>query len=425
MKMNRPTIKVTLHTGKKLSNGLSPIMLRYTHNRRVNLISLGLKCKESEWNKTKSIFRRSFTGWENKNTTLKDNLYRADSIIDIVFAQNGKYDFNKFKGYFKDNKTVEEIRNGDGTDDSIVIDFYQSRINNLIELKRYKTAATDKCTLNSIKRFIDRSNNYNRGLRFSEIDYSFLLNYENFLSETNKSGGIGIKMRHLRALFNKAIDMEKASSSSYPFKKYKVSKFSLKDVEKKTFLNKAEMKLVLDANLDKYGNDRLFVDCFIFSYFQHGINFIDIARLKRKDIDTEYFLTFNRSKTKGSFAMQLKPRCIEIVNYYKKKYLDNEYVFPIFNENHQTPKSRHNRREKINRRCNSVLKMFFKDIGVKKDSVTFYVARNSASNILLQEGVPLEKISQMLGHVSINTTKRYVKCFSNEEIDRVTDLLLV
>ncbi len=56
-------------------------------------------------------------------------------------------------------------------------------------------------TLNSIMRF-----QRNRHLTFKEINYTYLEKYENYLrSRGGTDGGIGVRMRGIRALFNFAI----------------------------------------------------------------------------------------------------------------------------------------------------------------------------------------------------------------------------
>lgn len=53
-----------------------------------------------------------------------------------------------------------------------------------------------------------------------------------------------------------------------------------------------------------------------------------------------------------------------------------------------------------------------------KKAVTCHTARHTfASQICLSQGVPIETVSQAMGHKNISTTQRYAKV-TNEKIDR-------
>ena len=55
----------------------------------------------------------------------------------------------------------------------------------------------------------------------------------------------------------------------------------------------------------------LAIDVFVFSYLNAGINFIDIAKLKRTNI-VESQLIYNREKTKKLINVPLQQKAIDI-----------------------------------------------------------------------------------------------------------------
>ena len=58
---------------------------------------------------------------------------------------------------------------------------------------------------------------------------------------------------------------------------------------------------------------------------------------------------------------------------------------------------------------NSYLKEIAAVCGIEK-TITFHIARHSfATTITLQNDVPIESVSKMLGHKSIKTTQHYAK----------------
>lgn len=66
---------------------------------------------------------------------------------------------------------------------------------------------------------------------------------------------------------------------------------------------------------------------------------------------------------------------------------------------------------------NRTLQRIARDCGLKKH-ITMHVARHTfATTVTLSQGVPLETVSQMLGHTNILTTQIYAK-ITNEKISR-------
>jgi integrase/recombinase XerD len=73
----------------------------------------------------------------------------------------------------------------------------------------------------------------NKELRFQQITPEFLEKYEAWLrSNGGTEGGIGIRMRSMRGIFNSAINRGRIKENIYPFKIYKISKLKGKGIKK-------------------------------------------------------------------------------------------------------------------------------------------------------------------------------------------------
>ena len=59
-----------------------------------------------------------------------------------------------------------------------------------------------------------------------------------------------------------------------------------------------------------------------------------------------------------------------------------------------------------------------------ESNLTTYVARHSFATVLKREGVPLEIISEALGHQDLATTKIYLDSFSNDQMLEAQSKLL-
>ena len=67
-----------------------------------------------------------------------------------------------------------------------------------------------------------------------------------------------------------------------------------------------------------------------------------------------------------------------------------------------------------NQRTNSYLKEIAMLCRINKN-LTFHVARHTfATTVTLQNGVPIESVSKMLGHTNIKTTQHYAKVLDSK-----------
>lgn len=156
----------------------------------------------------------------------------------------------------------------------IVGDVFLDYMERLSAEKRTGYMLSIKQVYNSLIKFNKHLNIY-----FPDIDTAWLRKYETWLRSNNiKENTIGIRFRTLRAIYNLAIEENIVKAEYYPFKKYKVSK--LHEETAKRAITKEDINKVLSY---KSSNPftRLPIDLFTFSYFMGGINFVDMATLRK------------------------------------------------------------------------------------------------------------------------------------------------
>jgi len=68
------------------------------------------------------------------------------------------------------------------------------------------------------------------------------------------------------------------------------------------------------------------------------------------------------------------------------------------------------------KRCNTALKKLAEKAEIE-ENITTYTTRHSFASHLLENGVSIELISQMMGHENIRTTQIYVKGFNKQALD--------
>jgi Phage integrase family len=170
-------------------------------------------------------------------------------------------------------------------------------------------------------------------------------------------------------------------------------------------------------------------DFWYFTYLNNGINFKDIAKPKYKDIYKKQ-IHFNRSKTIRSsrdkdrtvIAALLKESERIIDKWGNPDKSPDNYVFPILTKDltarraHEVIQTHLQSINKYNKKLAITLKL-----GV---DLTTIVARHSFASVMIENGVDLAILKELMGHSSITTTEIYVKPFNSTTRRRNALLLL-
>lgn len=398
-------IKIYLRN-KQLQNNLYPIVLRITKNRKSKVISLGWQCKKEDWDMRNSQFKKSQTNYKSKNATLSKLKVKAWKIIDEFAYEDIDFSLAQFEEKFrgKEKKSIT------------VAEFWLDKINDLNIAGRTGNARAYKDVYDSFFKF-----QKSKHIKFNEITPEFLDKYETFLrARGNTDGGIGVKMREIRALFNDAIKKGIVDEKYYPFKTYKVSKLKGRGIKKA--LTRDQVRLIENFETDKYPHLIDAKNFFVFSYYTGGMNFMDMLKLKWDNIH-ESRIQYIRSKTKGKFSTNILEPVREILIYYDAQKRPTDFVFPILLKKGMTAKQIENRKLKTLKIYNKQLKEIASILGIKV-KITSYTARHSYATNLKQAGVSADIIGESMGHNNVSVTNAYLKEFEDNIIDDAVKKLL-
>ncbi len=231
---------------------------------------------------------------------------------------------------------------------------------------------------------------YRTILDFSDITYTFLKDFEQFLRNKNlQTNTIAKHMRQLRTLVNEAINQGYIPQESYPFRKYKIKK------EKKEhhFLLPDELHKLEKLKLkEERNNTQHILDAFLFCCYV-GLRFSDFKQLNYKNliiIDGRQWLVLNSIKTGVKLNIPL--------------YL-------LFNGKALHILHRYNCIEELaklgcNSDTNRILVKLGKMAKIEK-KFTFHTARHTCATLLVHQGVPITTVQKLLGHTSVKTTQLY------------------
>mgnify|MGYP003643343727 CR=1 FL=1 len=392
---------------KKLSTGKYPVYLRITKDRRTIFFRTPYTSSEKEWDEKQGKFTKHASDYLSKNRLLLKFIDRATNIVTNLEQNKSDYTLSDIE------RTLRIETNPVG---KAIYPFWEEIVSEQKLAGRTGNARIHSDTLISVKKFAK-----GKELIFHQITPEFLEKYESWLrSRGGTDGGIGVKMRSIRSVFNSAIKRGRIKEDLYPFKLYKVSKLKGKGIKKALKLE--DIQKVAQLDLSEYPTLIDTRNYFIFSFYTRGMNFADMATLKWSDISDDR-IYYTRSKTKGNFQIKILPPVQEILNYYKGRSTPTDYVFPILLEQGMTFSHLENRKRKVLKRYNKRLKEIAALCGIDKP-LSSYVARHSYANSLKQKGISTDIISESMGHQNIAITQAYLKELDNSLIDEAMEVLL-
>lgn len=156
---------------------------------------------------------------------------------------------------------------------------------------------------------------------------------------------------------------------------------------------------------------------FLFACYT-GTSYADVVRITSENLFTDeegsLWLKYRRKKTDFQARVKLLPEAVALLDKYKDE--NRESLFPI--------------------QSAEVVQLNMRGLRIMADikqSISYHSGRHSfASLITLEEGIPIETISRMLGHSNVRTTQVYArvtpkKLFDDMDkfIEATADLKLV
>jgi len=403
------SIKVVLYTSKTLNNGEHPIMLRVIKDRKPKYLSLHISCPKELWDD------------ENNLPKKKHPLYKEM----VIAIDKKKLEANKLLLELSNEEkeaSAEEIRSKlkkSVVDKKTVFLYFDEVIKRLTATNRLGYAGIFKSTKNSLVTF-----RKGLDLHFSDITTSFLTKYEDAFYERGVTpNSVFVFLRTFKTLINYARKDNIVKSDFDPFKEINFTKFR-RIRTKKRAIPKEDIKKIEQLKIKDDPNLLNAKNYFMFSYYNRGINFIDMAYLKWSDVSNGR-LIYTRRKTKEDFTIALLPPAVKILDYYRKlTFEDNDgYIFPILSKAYTTPQSIRNRLVKMLRIVNKDLKTIGEKAKIS-EKITTYVARHSFATNLKKSGISTSVISEAMGHDSEKTTKIYLESFGNDILDEAIKSIL-
>lgn len=372
---------------KNYKAGPIPIYLRITIDGQRAEISTKRNCEASErWNSA-----------AGRMIGIKESVKTVNSHLDVL--QNKVYE--AYKNLIQEDIviTAEQLKNkllGITVRSRMIIEVFQQHNDQMKALvasefssltyKRYTTS------LEHTREFIQWKY-HQSDIEITKLNFEFISDYEFYLKSVRKCGH-NSAMKYL-SNFKKIVLLcvKRGWLLKDPFYGFKLA---TKEVIREV-LTQEELDVLASKN---FSTSRLNItrDIFLFSCYT-GLAYVDVHKLKRSEIsvgiDGQKWIFAQRQKTETPFHIPLLEVPLQILERYEKypQCLVQDRALPVWS----------------NQKLNEYLKEIADLCGIKK-VLTYHMARHTfATTVTLNNGVPLETISKMLGHKNIKITQRYAK----------------
>lgn len=347
------------------------VQIEIYHNRQRKWISTGVKVYKDQW--------RNHIGVCNRKDAVELN-ERISSIAKELQSYINKCIQSKKPISLNDIADSVSITKLD--DDTSFLDFVQKRIDESV------MSSTTKVRHRAL---IGILVDFGKIMSFNDVTYENIVLFDEWVKKrVNKQSTIYDYHKRLKVYVRQAFGFNKIPN--YPYFNFKVSKGET--IDSIRYLTQEEISKIKNCELP----ERLVPvrDLFLFQCMT-SLSYVDLAKFDfKKDVIEEngkFKFGDNRQKTNERYFIVLLPLAMEILR---------KYGFELPKVSNQT--------------YNRQLKLIAAYAQINKPIATHY-ARHTAAILALNNGIPIETVSKMLGHSNIRTTQVYAQMLNKEVED--------
>ncbi|HLP74218.1 MAG TPA: site-specific integrase [Bacteroidales bacterium] len=372
---------------KLLKTGEAPIYVRITVDGKRAETAINRSTLPRHWNTQRGCARAT----DSSSAELNEYL---DQIRQQI------YQYQRELMEKKEQVTAIALRNAfvrkPGEEERMVLQVYQEHNDSMKQMigkgiahGTWERHVTSRKHLEDFIRETYHRNDY----AFRDIDHAFIVKYDSYLRvKCSCANNSTVKyIRNFGKIIRYALNNDWIRKN--PFRSIK---FRLEDVNKE-FLTQDEMNALIRKKIviDRIAQVR---DVFLFSCFT-GLAYIDAKSLCAKDIETgvdgNLWIRKQRHKSKQWAHIPLLPVAREIINRYtyNSTCVKRGVLLPV----------------PSNQKMNAYLKEVADLCGITKNLTTHCARHTFATTVTLANNISMESVSKMLGHSSLNMTKKYAR----------------
>ena len=382
--------KLYLDLRGKAKDGKGTICVTITNNQTCATVGTGVRVSPKEWNGTRVIKHQDAELLNAKINKVKSEIDTQIAILRLEpkFLSMSATDIRRS---LKKEKAVRIVKH-------LVSDVFAEYLEQ--DLKT-GTKRLYLATLEKIKRFAG-------DIDIKDIDYKWLISFEKYLSETRGVNGRAIDLRNLRAVCNYAINTE--IISNYAFKNFSVKQ----EPTRKRSISIDKLRELYKC--DCTPAEQRYKEYFFLMFFLIGINAKDLFLAKPSAL-VNGRLEYIRNKTNKKYSIKIESEAQGLLSKYKgQKYLVEvmdkvkDYINFLHEMNDALGQIGYTETIEVpSENLFELPKIQKIKVPIIKDLTTYY-ARHTWATIAYEIGIPIDVISQALGHSMGNkTTLIYIK----------------
>jgi len=385
MKIEKFKVLLYLKKSSLDKSGKSPIMGRITVNRSMSQFSCKLSCTPDLWNPRESRLNGKSREAFETNVKIDKLLLAVNSAFDSLVERKKPFDAEAVKNLFQGSMNSQITL-------LVLLDNYIDGLKARIGIDCAPTTlSTYIYTHRSLGKFIKKKFK-TKDVAFGQLNEQFIREYQDFVL-----GELGYAMQTVRqylAILKKMcrIAFKDGISEKLYFAYYKLPKqkeTTPKALSRESFEKIRDLEIPLNRRSHTLTRDLFFFACYT------GTAYADVVRITKENLFSDeegnLWLKYRRKKTECQARVKLLPEALALIEKYKDE--NRNTLFPVQS------------RDTLQGNIRGLRIMA--DI---KEPMTYHSGRHSfASLITLEEGIPIETISTMLGHGNIRTTQIYAR----------------
>ena len=374
------------------------------HNRVVRQINTEYKLFVSEWDcHSETVVLHHLSPEQERNNYLLSISSRIrwdkDRLNKIIhtLSQSGRFVTDDIVVRFRGGRQEQSFN-----------DYICQQIARLKRLGKIRTSETYMAALRSFSGFMN-----DKAVLFDQLNADLIAEYEAYLKgRGNSPNTVSFYMRILKAVYNRAVE-DGLTEQQYPFK----SVYTGVEKTMKRAISLNDLKRIKGLDLSLKPNLDYARDMFLFCFYTRGMSFIDMAYLRKKDLQNGT-LSYRRRKTGQQLFIKWEKCMQDILDKYPIN--ETEYLLPIITKQDEDYRKQYaNKLHHVNYLLKKIGKLL--DLPIP---LTMYVGRHSWASIAKSRNVPVSVISEGMGHDSENTTQIYLASLDTTVVDKANKKIL-
>ncbi len=416
------TIKITFDKREdhRTKENKFPLVLRIGHARKSRDIPFNIHLKENQYD----FSTGKITGIVNapRHTKRVRKIYSdVDLWMDEHQGEIKYWEINKLKKeieriFFKKAPSRSILEHGAVYLNRLRLEerystasSYEDALKAIVKFRMSQRGGDDKTTIKSLyelkeRKLVTLQDFKELDMEIKAMDYGFLKDFKAYMGSRYKSKNTpAIHLRSLQAIMNDACRTYPDLQNHRPMSYIKKQSHSNAPAP----LNMEEISAIRQLELEPNTPIWNIKNYLLFMFNNMGMNHFDMATIKRHQFEGNR-IKYYRKKTHNEgdyFSVLQNKEALEIIGHYLNGQNPDGYLFPIIPSGTKAEdlfKVNNGKVKIFNRYANRIAKL----AGIDK-KITTYTLRDTWTNIGLDLGIDIRKISSGLGHSSVQVTEKH------------------